>query len=846
LNWQRLAFTLAVITVLCFAFFVRVMNTERGLVVDVPLIHDTLRDDIDGKPTLRCWLPLSAWEKEWFTKNIIDRFNEENDCRVIITATPPRMAIVQKLILSCAAKREPDITSLEGPWMINYARGGFLLPMNELYTADDRERFYPACLPAGLVDGKNYGYPWKALGRSFAINIDMFKHAGIVDKNGEALVPETWDQLVGFAKRLTIDSRGRNSLDNGFDKDAVITYGYTTPGLGWVGRQYFWMTGASIYRERDDGKFEVALTEPREMQALQNIFDMYNTWHVAGYEASGAMAGASRHHFGGGMTAISQIGPWNIEQLVVTKGLNFKVCLPPRDVDGKRASNFACDNFVISARTMYPKMAMKFLRTVMSVKIQAAYQQALWKHKAAQWKIAHPDIEWDIFPPFMLSANMKANDIPEFNQYPVNVLRESIQYGRMIPYIPHYQEAEFRFTRIMDRISYNDMDGMELKDFVNMETRNLQDIIDGTSARPSAAHKKIFAVVAVLAAVLGAFAFVKIRKKVREKSIKEIGARQYSKEEMYTGMQFVAPNILLFLAFLVGPLVFAFVLSFTDYKLLKGYQGFMGFLNFLAMFQNKDVLAALGHSFMYAIVVVPVGAALGLCVALVLKQDIAGKNIYRALLYMPVMITIVAVAAVWANLYEARSSGLANWFLLRMPVDIVNWFIGLSYRGYGILSQLASGSIGIEYPKAINWLGDPAWALKSIMIMAILTGVGGSMIFFLAGLEAIPSSFYEAADIDGASALQKFIHVTWPLLKPTTFFVLTMGIIGALQTFGAVYMMTKGGPNNATNVIVYEIFHRAMEVFDMGMACAMSYVLFLIIVIVTLMNHKLTGQSVDY
>jgi len=846
LSWQRIAFFLLIVVILCFAFFVRVMNTDTGLVVDVPLLHDTLRDDIDGKPTLRCWLPFSAWEAEWFKKNIFDEFNERNDCRVVVTATPPRMAIVQKLILSCAAGREPDITSLEGPWMINFARGGFLLPLNDLLTEEDRKRFYPACLPAGTVDGINYGYPWKALGRSFAVNVDMFKRAGLVDENGEALVPETWDQLVEFAKKLTIDSKGRCSLDKDFDERDVVTYGYTTPGLGWVVRQYFWMAGATIYRKLPDGRFEAALTEPEEMRAIRNLYNMYNVWHAAGYEAAGAMAGASRHHFGGGMTAISQIGPWNIEQLVVTKGLNFKVCLPPRDVNGRRASNFACDNFVISRRTKYPKLAMKLLREIMSTKNQAAYQRALWKHKAEQWKIAHPKIEWDIFPPFMLSANKEANNIPEFDRYPVNILRDSIQYGRMIPYIPHYQEAEQYFTRIMDRISYNDMDGLPLEEFVERENRKLQEIIDGTGARPSPRHKKIFAGVVAAALALGLFGFFRVRSKVRRLREKEAATRQYSREEMYTALQFVAPNVLLFLAFLVGPLVFAFLLSFSDYKLLKGYQGFMAFMNFLQMFKDRTVLEALWHSFLYAIVVVPVGAALGLCVALVLKQDIAGKNIYRSLLYMPVMITVVAVAAVWANLYEARASGLANWILLRAPVEAINCLIGLFVSTGDALREAVTGGIGLEYPKAINWLGDPAWALWSIMIMAILTGVGGSMIFFLAGLEAIPSTFYEAADIDGANAWQKFQHVTWPLLKPTTFFVLTMGLIGALQTFGAVYMMTHGGPNNATNVIVFEIYRRAMELFDMGLACAMSYILFLIIVTVTLINQKFTGQSVEY
>ncbi|WP_256709688.1 sugar ABC transporter permease [Paenibacillus sp. FSL H8-0548] len=269
---------------------------------------------------------------------------------------------------------------------------------------------------------------------------------------------------------------------------------------------------------------------------------------------------------------------------------------------------------------------------------------------------------------------------------------------------------------------------------------------------------------------------------------------------------FIAPQLLGLLAFIVGPVVFSFVISFMEWDIGSTPQ-WTGLDNYSKQVSDPTFWKVLGNTTVFALLNIPLTVIGALALALMLNQNIRGKVIFRAAYFIPVVTSSVAVALVWTWMYNPNY-GLIN--------------SGLSF-------------IGIEGP---GWLSDLKWALPSIVIMTVWQGVGYNMILFLAGLQGVSAHLYEAAKIDGAGGWQRFWKITLPMISPTTFFVVIMLMIGSMQIFSEPYMMTRGGPADATNVLVLHIFKTAFQFFRMGEASAISFVLFLIIFIITLVQFK--------
>jgi multiple sugar transport system permease protein len=215
----------------------------------------------------------------------------------------------------------------------------------------------------------------------------------------------------------------------------------------------------------------------------------------------------------------------------------------------------------------------------------------------------------------------------------------------------------------------------------------------------------------------------------------------------------------------------------------------------------------LGNTFYYTFVAVPTGVATAFILALLLNRKIRGRLVFRLTHFLPSLTLSVAVAMVWMYIYNPQ---------------------------YGLLNYILS-LFGIQGP---SWLADRFWAMPAIIIVSNWAGIGGSMLIFLAGLQAIPEEIYEAATIDGAGSLQKIFLITIPLISPTTFFVLTTSLIGAFQGFDLFYLLTRGGPAFATTTIVLQIFNNGFQYWKMGYASAMSAVLFACIMLITLIQWK--------
>ncbi len=280
------------------------------------------------------------------------------------------------------------------------------------------------------------------------------------------------------------------------------------------------------------------------------------------------------------------------------------------------------------------------------------------------------------------------------------------------------------------------------------------------------------------------------------------------------GYLFIAPWLIGFLVFTVGPFISSIYLSFTRYDVLSS-PVWIGAVNYQELFTNDPVFwKSLWITIKYAIIAVPLGIVFGVFLAIVLNNNIKGIEVFRTLFYIPSIVPVVATSVVFMWLFNPNI-GLINTFLARF---------------------------GIE---GANWLGDSRYAFGSLVFMG-LWGVGGSMIIYLAGLKDVPNELYEASVIDGASWWQRIRHITLPLISPVIFFNLIMGVIGSFQYFTQAFIMTKGGPEDSTMFYSLYLFNRAWRYLDMGYASAMAWILFIIIVAITALLFKFQKSWVHY
>ncbi len=297
------------------------------------------------------------------------------------------------------------------------------------------------------------------------------------------------------------------------------------------------------------------------------------------------------------------------------------------------------------------------------------------------------------------------------------------------------------------------------------------------------------------------------------------------KERLRTGLMFISPWILGFLAFTAYPLLASLWFSLCDYSVLAE-PVYIGTDNYRELWQDEVFWLALRNTVLFAAVAIPLGTALAIGLAVLLNQPVRGRGIYRTIFFLPSLVPAISLAILWQWLLNG-SVGLVN-EVLQWPLRLVNAVAGTSWQ-------------------PPDWLNDPSWALWGLVLTG-LWGAGNAMIIYLAGLQEIPAELYEAAEMDGANARQRFTHVTLPLLTPVIFFNVIMGLIGSLQTFAVPYILTNGGdgPGRSLLFLATYIYQSAFDYWNMGYASALALVLFLLILALTLVVVRFGEKRVHY
>lgn len=287
------------------------------------------------------------------------------------------------------------------------------------------------------------------------------------------------------------------------------------------------------------------------------------------------------------------------------------------------------------------------------------------------------------------------------------------------------------------------------------------------------------------------------------------------RREAVTAWIFIAPVVVGVVAFQAYPVIFSAFISLTSWNLLTPPK-FIGFGNYKDLLLNDPTFrASLINTTVYALGTVVPGIVLALIFAALLNRGIRGRTIYRAVYFIPVIAPSVSAAILWIWLYQP-------------DFGIVNFMLHL---------------IGIKGPP---WLSSTRWAMPAVIIMGVWQSLGNSIVILLAGLQNVSRTYYEAAAIDGASSLQSFRHITLPLISPSIFFVLVLSIINSFQVFTNIYIMTGGGPANATISVVMYLYQDAFQNQEMGSAAAMAYLLFAILAALTALNFYLQRLWVFY
>jgi multiple sugar transport system permease protein len=287
----------------------------------------------------------------------------------------------------------------------------------------------------------------------------------------------------------------------------------------------------------------------------------------------------------------------------------------------------------------------------------------------------------------------------------------------------------------------------------------------------------------------------------------------------WTAYLFNAPGMILFAVFVVYSVITSFNLSFHEWNILEPEKPFVGLQNYREVMGDERFWASVGRSIYFTVGSVIPTMAIALAIALLLNTKIRALGLFRTAYYLPVITPLVVAAIIWKWVYDA-DFGLANFYLMKLGI--------------------------IDEP--LLWLADKTLAMPAVILVNVWKGVGFNMVVYLAGLQAIPAEFYEAAEVDGAGGWQRFRRITFPLVAPTTFFLLVINTVGAMKSFENIFVMTSGGPpgpGGATTTVVYYIYTQAFEFFRMGYASALAYVLFFLLFLVSFTQFRWYMKRVE-
>jgi multiple sugar transport system permease protein len=687
-----------------------------------------------------------------------------------------------------------------------------LLPLAESLRARcdgiHEAEHYPACWQEASYteNGRTevYAVPMNADDRALFYNEDLLERAGYVDEQGRARPPRDWDELREYMIKLTeYDAKG-NITRLGFLPHSP------NYGNSWL-YLYGWQNGGEFMSP--DGR-TCTLDDPRIEEALQYMVGLFDA--VGGIEKVSAFEtgyqGGELDPFLTGKVVMKIDGDW-FTNVITEFGPNLRFGVTPAPPPRGRSPITWSGGFswAIPAGAKHPAASFELIRFLLTERMwiyQAEVNARFFRSRGRAYvPMMSPMPAINAWYEEHLIANNP--DLPQRVRqcYPlfaelmnVSLYRPVTPVGTYL-WIEHMRAAEKAF-----RHSYTPAEALERG---RRAVQQQLDIIYQDTGRP----KVNWAAVALVSAmVLLAGAALLFWRGGRWTL-----ARRWLRPESQAGLFFASPWLAGFALFTGGPIVVSLVYSFCRYDVLSPAL-WVGFENYRQLLFDDPLFWRSLLNTAYMMIGIPLGMAAGLGIAMLLDTRVRGLKVYRTLFYLPAIVPMVASSVLWIWVLNP-TNGLVNSFL-RM--------------------------FGVADPPL--WLQSSSWLFgsKAAIILMGLWGAGSGMVVWLAGLKGIPAHLYEAAEIDGAGPIRRFFHVTLPMLSPYIFFNLVMGIIGTMQMFTQAYIMTLGGPDDSTMFYAYYLFNNAFNLFNMGYASAMAWILLVAVCGLTLFQLWLSKRWVYY
>lgn len=723
----------------------------------------------------------------------------------------------QKLMTAFVGQKPPDLVHMDRFQLAGWASRGVFLPLDDLMERDgvDREDFYPACIDECRYDGHTYGIPWNTDSRCLWVNMD------VLAAHGYAAPPRDWNELAAMARTITRRT-ARGSIETlGFAPLLGNSFLY----------MYGWLNGGQFASA--DGR-QVTLTDDRIVEALTWMRDTYagigGIGSVDDFSASAQTQGIAEP-FLAGKIAMKIEGNWALDYLAkFGPNANLRV-VPPPAPPGKTPISWS-GGFCWSIPANAPNREEAWKLAMYLSSEEAWLRAGELQKQVNEAKARAQNLDAGYYIP-QLSASKRINqaqiarftgDLPEPVRLGFAAHVEILDVCFFRPILPVgklYWDEQARAVDQVLRVN------VQPRTALAAAQKKVQAALDQYYAPPRGVEYPIGRVFAllfavVMAAIAAAWARAAMRWQWTPRTRGEAGA----------GLLFAAPWLFGFFALLLGPMLGSLLIAFSEYDMIKPAR-WVGFANFteLAGFMRNDegtvvprdplFYKSLWNTAFVALIGVPLGILVSLGLALLLNKEVRGVRIYRTCFYLPVVVPTVATAILWMWLLNSET--------------------GLT----GALLNPLLGAIGIG---PIGFFSDPVFARLAIVLMVTWTA-GSSMIIWLAGLKGIPQTYYEAASIDGAGTMQTFFRITLPLLSPYLFFNIVIGIIGWLQIFTQAYVLTQPppyGPADSLLFYVFYLFVQAFQYFHMGLACAMAWILFLLVAGLTWLQFRIAPRWVNY
>ncbi len=772
-----------------------------------------------------------------------------------------------RFLVSVAGGTPPDVIYFDRYAVAEWAARGAFEPLDPYIERDLKDiasgrrsdiaradvptpdRFYETCWDEAMYKGGVYGIPNSVDNRALYYNADLLIAAGfseeVVDpdtgeKKLRARPPRTWEEIVGtpgkgyrdgYAWRLTQrDAKGR-----------LKVIGFPAYyGNSWL-YMYGWMNGAKFM---SDDRMRCTLGERRIVEALtfmRRVYDIQGGYREAkAFEAG--FRGDELDPFIQGKIAMKIDGVWVMRrQASYGREQNFGVAPNPMpagriaelEAAGKKPAISWCGgwSYAIPTSAHHKDAAWEFIRFITSDKAfrMGAENDRIVAESQGRLFVPNQCPVEKLNEEFYEKYVLRNDRLPTRFKTAYKVFNDLIPYSKFRPVTPVGQmlwnHHRYAAEDVLNEPAYDPAE--RLTYHAAAVQRRLDEILHPKPGKVIDRWTWFFVFYAALMVALGVAVVLWDTKKgfrrrvgrllrlSREKADATIEGTGggYFRRQWFGGYVCAAPWIIGFLVMAGGPMLFSLVMSFCDFDVINPAK-LTGLANYGYMVAKDELFwKALGNT-AFMLIGVPVGMAISLFMAMLLNAKVRGMAVWRTFFYLPAIVPMVAASILWI------------------------WILNPQEGPLNKLLEL----VGLPGPK---WLQDPLWAKPAIILMG-LWGAGGGMIIWLAGLKGIPQVLYEAADVDGANALQKFRHVTVPQLTPYIFFNLVMGTIGTFQIFGQAFIMTQGGPANSTLFYVYHLFNNAFRYGHMGYAAAMAWFLFVIVFLLTLFQMKFSKRWVHY